>query len=169
MGFHQYRTILRKLADHGVDFIVVGGVAAVVAGAPVNTFDVDVVHSREAANIARALNALADLGAHYRLHPKRLMPNESHLASPGHQLLMTEFGALDLLGNVGKGLTYADLLPNSSLREISAGLFVRVLNLETLILLKEEAGRDKDLAVLPTLRATLAEIRQRSAPPSASE
>ena len=169
MGFHQYRTILRKLADHGVDFIVVGGVAAVVAGAPVNTFDVDVVHSREAANIARALNALADLGAHYRLHPKRLMPNESHLASPGHQLLMTEFGALDLLGTVGKGLTYADLLPNSSMREISAGLFVRVLNLETLILLKEEAGRDKDLAVLPTLRATLAEIRQRSAPPSASE
>jgi predicted nucleotidyltransferase len=37
---------------------------------------------------------------------------------------------------------------------------VRVLHLETLIQLKEELGRDKDLAVLPTLRATLAEKRR---------
>src|SRR5579871_2691319 len=44
---------LRALAEAGVDFIVVGGVAAVLNGAPVNTFDVDVVHSRDADNIGR--------------------------------------------------------------------------------------------------------------------
>jgi hypothetical protein len=35
-----------------------------------------------------------------------------------------------------------------------------VLRLEKLIALKEELGRDKDLAMLPTLRATLAEKRR---------
>jgi hypothetical protein len=37
---------------------------------------------------------------------------------------------------------------------------VRVLKLETLISMKEELGREKDLAMLPTLRATLAEKRR---------
>ena len=47
--------------------------------------------------------------------------------------------------------------------EIAPDLQIRVLDLETLIATKEEAGRDKDLAVLPTLRATLDEIRKRNA------
>jgi hypothetical protein len=44
---------------------------------------------------------------------------------------------------------------------IEPDLKIRVVNLETLIATKQEAGRDKDLAVLPVLRATLAEIRRR--------
>ncbi len=40
---------------------------------------------------------------------------------------------------------------------------MRVLDLETLIRLKTEAGRDKDLATLPTLRATLEEKRRSQA------
>ena len=170
MDFHQYRNILRKLVDHGVDFVVVGGVAAVVAGAPVNTFDVDVVHSRDPENIQRLLKALAELGAYYRQHQNRITPNESHLGSPGHQLLITEHGALDVLGTIGGGLSYMDLVPLSAIRPMGPGLQVQVLNLETLIALKEQAGRDKDLAVLPILRATLAEIRRLpTSPPTTSE
>ena len=45
--------ILRALVEAGVEFIVVGGVAAVLNGAPVSTFDLDVVHARDAANVAR--------------------------------------------------------------------------------------------------------------------
>ena len=41
------------------------------------------------------------------------------------------------------------------LMTVELGLTVRVLNLETLIAMKEQAGRDKDLAVLPLLRAVL--------------
>jgi hypothetical protein len=52
---------LRALAEAGVDFIVVGGVAAVLNGAPVDTFDVDVVYARDAANVARLL-PLRDAG-----------------------------------------------------------------------------------------------------------
>ena len=53
---------LRALHDGSVDFILVGGLAAVLNGAPVNTFDVDAVHSREPANIDRLLTVLNALG-----------------------------------------------------------------------------------------------------------
>jgi hypothetical protein len=45
--------------------------------------------------------------------------------------------------------------------ELSEGLIVHVIDLPTLIELKEKAGRPKDLAALPVLRATLAETRRR--------
>ena len=43
----SFLAVLRTLTDHGVEFIVVGGVAAVLRGAPINTFDLDVVYSTE--------------------------------------------------------------------------------------------------------------------------
>ena len=49
----NFREILQALAEHKVQFIVVGGVAAVLNGAPVSTFDLDVVHACDAANVAR--------------------------------------------------------------------------------------------------------------------
>ena len=60
----------------------------------------------------------------------------------------------------GNGHTYSDLLPHTELVEISAELRVRVLDLETQVAIKEECGREKDLAVLPVLRRTLAESRR---------
>jgi len=66
--------MLRVLTWHRVEFIVVGWVSAVLHGAPVTTFDLDVVHARS--------------------QPARqLRPGESHLKGPGHQLLLTRFGA----------------------------------------------------------------------------
>jgi hypothetical protein len=58
------------------------------------------------------------------------------------------------------GRTYDDLLPHTELVEISPELRVRVLDLETQIAIKEETGREKDLAVLPVLRRTLIESRR---------
>ena len=98
---------LRALHDAKVDFIVVGGVAAVLNGAPVYTYDIDVVHSRDAANIARLLPVLEALDAVFRMQPeRRLKPNESHLASAGHLNLITRYGPLDLLGTMGRDLGY---------------------------------------------------------------
>lgn len=152
--------ILRQFRDHGVDFIVVGGVAAVLEGVPVNTFDLDVVPSRKPDNIGRLLRALDSLGAGYRIRPE-LKPNESHLASPGHKLLTTRFGPLDVLGTIGRGRGYDDLLPHTHEVELDDGLRVRVLDLETLIAIKEEVAGEKDLAVLPIMRRTLEEKRRR--------
>jgi hypothetical protein len=77
--------------------------------------------------------------------------------SPGHQLLATTHGDVDCLGAVGEGRTYEDLLSHAPELSLGEGLSVHVVDLPTLIELKEKAGRPKDLAVLPVLRATLAE------------
>jgi predicted nucleotidyltransferase len=152
---------LRALHDAGVGFILVGGLAAVLNGAPVNTFDVDVVHSRDAANVARILPVLEALDAIFRMQPeRRLRPNASHVASAGHLNLITRYGPLDLLGTIGNNLTYEDLVPRSVELDIAEGLRIRVLDLETLIAIKEQLAGEKDLAVLPTLRRTLEEKRK---------
>jgi predicted nucleotidyltransferase len=157
----DFQAILKTLVEHAVDFIVVGGVAAVLEGAPMTTFDLDVVHATGEPNIGRLLAALADLDAYYRAQPERcLRPGPSHLASPGHQLLMTRFGPLDLLGSIGHSHRYEDLLPHAVEMKIGESYKVRVLELGALIRVKEETGGEKDLAVLPLLRRTLEERRR---------
>jgi hypothetical protein len=154
--------ILKVLTRHRVDFIVVGGVSAVLHGAPVTTFDLDVVHARNGENIARLLAALEELEAVYRAQPERqLHPDESHLAGPGHQLLLTKFGPLDVLGMIGKSRTWEDLRGHTRTMEIEPGVVLRVLDLETLIAVKEELGFPKDTAVLPVLRQALKQWSER--------
>ncbi len=62
---------LRVLRAADVDFVLVGGLAAVLNGAPVNTFDTDVVHARDSKNIARLAAALTDPDAIFRAQPSR--------------------------------------------------------------------------------------------------
>jgi hypothetical protein len=157
----RVRSILQTLTDYRAEFIVVGGVAAVLRGVGINTFDLDVVHSTSPENIARLMSALEELDACYRLQPElRLRPGISHLASPGHQLLMTRFGPLDLPGAIGKGRAYSDLLPHTVEMEVGETLRFLVLDLETQIAVKEELGGAKDLLALPLLRQALAESRR---------
>jgi hypothetical protein len=158
----RYAEVLRQLARNDVEFIVVGLLAGVLRGAPVMTADLDIVHRRTADNVARLLRVLAELDAVYRHDARRLRPAESHLLSPGHQLLATTHGDLDCLGTVGAGRGYEDLVDHSPALDLGDGLSVRVVDLPTLIELKEQAGRPKDLAVLPLLRATHAEAQRRS-------
>jgi len=73
---------------------------------------------------------------------------------------MTHAGPLDLLGTVSKGREYKDLLDHTIELEITSETHVKVLDLSILITLKEELGREKDLAVLPVLRRTLQERDQ---------
>ena len=152
----DFFAILECLARHRARFVIVGGVSAVLWGAPVMTFDLDVVHSRAPEDIDLLLAALRELGAHYRMHPQRIEPNASHLESPDHQLLMTAAGPLDLLGTIDEGRGYEDLIAWASPVEVEGHVY-HALRLEHLIEIKERAGRDKDRAVLGVLRHTLEE------------
>ena len=152
----QIIEIFRVLDDHRVEFIIVGGVCAVLHGAPITTFDLDLVHSRAPDNLNCLMNALMDLDASYRGQPKQIKPDVESLASPGHHLLITRFGPLDLLGTIEKDLGYADLIGHSQGIQIE-NLAFRILSLEYLIEIKEETSREKDRLILPILKHTLKE------------
>src|SRR5262245_27580710 len=154
----RFSTVLNKLREAEIEFVLVGGVAAVLHGAPIQTYDVDVVHSRAPANIDRLLRFLQEVEAVFRIQPeRRLRPNKSHLAGERHLNLVTRYGPIDVLCTIGDHLGFDDLLPHSEVMRVSEGLNVRVLNLDKLIAIKEQLGSPKDLAVLPILRQTLRE------------
>ena len=158
----DFLAMLRVLTEHDVRFIVVGGVAAALQGVPLVTLDLDIVHERSAGNVGRLLEALAELGARSRLHAHAVVtPDASHLGGPGHVLLVTRSGALDVLGAIGAGLGHDQLVTRSSPVDAGEGIIVQVLDLAALIEMKQHAGRPKDLAALPTLRATLEERQRR--------
>src|SRR5688500_11282495 len=93
----DFKTILQVLDKHQVKSIVVGGVCSKIHGAQVSTFDLDLVYSRDSENLARLEAALQELGTYYReLPPYRIVPQSERLDTPGHHLLMTSAGPLDL-------------------------------------------------------------------------
>lgn len=154
----DFEAILQTLVEHHVDFIVVGGVCAVLHGAPVSTFDLDLVHSRRPDNTDRLLATLEALEACFRTPgAQHMKPERSHLSSSGRQLLMTRFGPLDLLGVIGSDRGYEDLLGDATEVQVGSGLNVRVLDLPALIAVKEETAHEEDRAVLAILRRTLEE------------
>jgi hypothetical protein len=156
----QYREILIRLADAQVEAIVVGMAGAVIQGVPTMTWDLDIVHRRSAANVDRLLDVLADLDAVARNDPRGLRPNATHLIGPGHLLLETRFGDFDCLGTIDGDRTYEDLIAHTVELDL-AGRTVRVLELRELLAIKRRAGRPKDLAVIPYLESTIAEIARR--------
>jgi hypothetical protein len=154
--------LLRVLTAHDVEFVVVGGVGAVIHGAPVSTFDLDIVPSRSAENVARLLTALNTLNARYRDPAGRsILPDAPRLSGQGHSLFMTVSGPLDVLGTIGGGLDYGALLPRSHAIDVGDGLMVQVLDLDALIEVKRQVGRPKDLASIPVLIRTLEELRRK--------
>lgn len=119
----SFREILKLLNEHEIDYIVVGGVAAVIHGAPVTTFDPDALVRVEAENARKLMRALDSLDARYRNHHTDLRPTETDILSGGHMLLLTRAGPLDLLGPIGDGATYEDLIDATIEVETSANLF----------------------------------------------
>src|ERR1035438_4811567 len=113
----DYIAILRVLVEHRVDFIVVGGVGAVLQGAPIMTFDLDIVHSTEASNTGRLAVAFGAVGG-------------------------TPHGRLDLLGDIGHGHAYGELIQKAIAVQIAEGVAVPVLELASLIAVKEERSEE---------------------------
>ena len=161
MSAARFLELLRHLRRNDVELIVVGMLAAVLQGAPVTTFGLDVLHRRTPENVKRLADALREIGAVYRTDPRKLPTSESHLG-PGHQLLTTRLGVIDCLGTIDGESTYDDLLPDSTELDLGEELRCRVVKLDRLIGIKTRAGRPKDLAALPVLNATLDEIRKGS-------
>jgi predicted nucleotidyltransferase len=151
-------SLIDFLAEAGVEFVIVGGMAAVVQGVPVTTFDLDIVHNRAAANTKKLLALLKTVHARYRGHPpdKKSELSEAVFLGKGHQLLYTDLGALDVLGAIEDGLEYEDLLAHSIEVKLR-GKTVKILTLEKLAELKSRSANEKDRLVFKLIAKTLRE------------
>ncbi len=143
--------LIERLTAEGVAFIVVGGAAAALHGAPLPTRDLDVVPECSADNLDRLAGALVRLDAIYREPGARqLRPTRAQLESRGQLLLRTSLGPLDVLLRLHGGEDYGALFPDT-IRAAGAGLVVRLLDLPRLIAIKTTAGRAKDRMAVPLL------------------
>lgn len=152
----QLTSILDVLLAEGVEFVLVGALAAVTQGAPLTTHDVDIVHARSPENLDRLMGALAKLNARYRGRSSDapLAPDRRALSTTGHSLFMTDLGPLDCLGAVEEGRDYDALVPLSVELTLD-GSWLRVLGLETIVAIKRLSRHEKDRLALPVLEATL--------------
>jgi hypothetical protein len=142
--------LIQALLGAGVEFIVVGGAAAVLHGAPVTTQDLDVVHRRTTDNVQRFAALLGDLDATFR--GRDLRPTADLLAGRGQLNLSTRLGPLDPLCQLHDGRGYEELLPHSEILTDGTSR-IRALDLDTLIAVKAGTGRARDQLVLPILMA----------------
>lgn len=148
----ELTTLLESLVAADVEFVLVGGLAAVVQGAPLTTFDVDVVHRRTDENVDRLMAFLSSVGARYRHRPDlRVAPKRRALLGPGHSLLMTDLGPL---GVIEGGADYDQLLPESVPVSVG-GRTVQVLSLAKIVSLKRASSDPKDRLRLAVLEAVL--------------
>lgn len=155
--------MLRVLEKHGVEFVVIGGVAARLRGAPLLTQDVDVTPADGRPNLERLAAALVELEAKLRTatEPDGVgFPIEPGLLeSATRWTLVTKFGDLDLVFSPAGTGGFTDLRRDADDLRIAVDpeLRVQVASLADVIRSKEAAGREKDRAALPLLRRTLEE------------
>ena len=160
------------LERHGVDFVLIGGLAAVLHGSTVLTNDAD-IHPRPGRdNLERLGKALGDLDARVRSDstPDGIPfdPHPELLASMALLNLTTRCGDLDLVF-APAGLPDYEALTAGAVRIDLGGVVVAVAGLKDIIRSKTAADRPKDRAVLPVLHALVEEIaRSRDRPPDAA-
>jgi hypothetical protein len=143
--------LLARLLGAGIEFVLVGGGAALIQGAPITTQDVDIVHRRTPDNVQRLHTILRQLDARIiDLAKRRLEPTEQALAGSGQSLLQTSLGRLDVLGTLHDGRGYDELIGHTDVVEFGHQQ-LRVLDLPTLIEIKASTGRAKDRLMVPVL------------------
>lgn len=157
----EIEAILIRLSQGEVEFVVIGGVAALAHGSARVTFDVDVCYRRSSDNIERLCNVLTALHPTLRGAPSD-MPFKFDVPTVLAGLnftLSSDLGDLDLLGEVS-GLGEYEAVQAVSETLPLYGLSMQVITLEGLLAAKRAAGRPKDSEAIVELEALL-ELKKR--------
>ncbi len=154
---------LRVLGNHRVRYVVIGGFAGDLLGAPLNTNDLDVCYERSADNMDRLAAALVELHATLRVpgvnEPLPFVLEGLTLAAGDSFTFDTDAGALDVLGTPSGTSGFVDLCARATKVPID-DLEVSVVAIEDLMRMKRASGRVKDkmhLEVLAPLQEMLDE------------
>jgi predicted nucleotidyltransferase len=146
--------LLRRLVDAGIDFVVIGGFAAIAHGSVQVTRDLDICYSAKASNLDALGRGLVALGARLRGVEEEVpfVPDGATLRRTTMLTLETEEGPLDILTEPAGAPGY-DVLRKRAIEVPVAGVVVRVAALEDLLAMKRASGRPKDLLALEELEA----------------
>ena len=130
---------------HGVDFVLIGGMAGIAHGSNYPSFDLDVVYARDRANIARLVAALKEIGVRLRGAPADLpfLLDAQTIWNGANFTFITPHGDFDVLGDVAGIASYEDLRSAAEEEEV-AGVPVRIASIDHLIAMKRGANRTKD-------------------------
>lgn len=146
--------MFRSFERHRVEYVLIGGLAAVLHGSPLRTNDADVCPHRERANLEALARALGDLEA--RLFtadgPVEFIYDAEFLDRVQVLTLETRVGRLDISFRPAGTEGYHELVEHAVDYEIE-GVIVPTAALDDIIRSKRTADRQKDRAALPTLEA----------------
>lgn len=141
----ELRELLEPLVRHGVDFVLIGGMAGIAHGSVLPSYDLDVLYARNRANVGRLVAALEEIGVRLRGAPEDLpFQLEARTIENGANFtFVTPFGDLDVLADAAGMPPYEDLL--AAAEELDMwGIPVRVASIDHLIAMKRAANRNKD-------------------------
>lgn len=155
--------ILGVLDEHGVRYVVIGAIAAIAQGYPLNTGDLDITPARDRDNLERLATTLRKLEAKLRVSGDPVgveFPIDAdYLDRADSWTLTTRHGDFDILFTPAGTRGFDDLRRGSIPVQI-ADNEVRMAALLDIIRMKEASARPKDLAQLPALRQTLEIVRE---------
>ncbi len=161
----QAHSLLKALVEHGVDFVLVGGMAGIALGSSYPTYDIDVAYARDEANLERLARALAELRVSLRVQGEAadlpFLADARSLANGVNFTFMTEFGMFDILGDLAGIRSYGDLRRDAIVQEVE-GLPIRVASIGHLISMKRAANRTKDKLMLEEYIVIADERKKRS-------
>jgi predicted nucleotidyltransferase len=136
-------SILQVLARHGVEYILIGGLAVQAHGHIRTTQDVDIFPSPDPENLERLALALGDLGAHPADRPTGSTPSARELGAASTHVLETEAGGLDVHLTPAGAASWAELRRRALVLDV-VDTRVAVAGLDDLIALKRATGRPID-------------------------
>lgn len=150
----DFEKMLTLLADAGVQFVIIGGLAITIHGSSYVTFDLDICYARADENLLRLSHAFRPVNPRLRGAPEGLpfRLDDETLKQGLNFTLTTDLGDIDLIGEVAGLGNYAAVVAASMPVELF-GKDYSVLTLDALITSKRAAGRPKDLQVLLELEA----------------
>jgi hypothetical protein len=137
--------LLEILDRHGVDFVIVGGIAGNAHGSALATFDLDIAYARDEANLRRVAAALREVQVTLRGAPADLsfQLDEQTLFNGANFTFDSELGSFDILGAIEGIRDYESLRADAVLVTIG-GVVVRIASIDHLISMKRKANRPKD-------------------------
>lgn len=148
----QADRLLQTLTRHGVDFVVIGGVAELVHGSAYPTYDLDIAYSRDRANLERMTAALKELDVTLRGAPADLpfQLDVQTLDNGANFTFDTPYGSFDILAHAD-GMPGYDVLRREARVDEIEGIEVRIAAIDHLLSMKRAANRTKDKLMVEEL------------------